>query len=389
MFLTNRFNFSRVQLITCCWNVFLFVYLEARTAHGQLVCFALRNTCSLHVWDTSWSNLTLSIFQDLVSPRIVKQIQAPSSSPSVARFLQNESRCSEYESETETKYTKWSTDESLIKSVTPSLTNLDRQVKPSAEVPLAPSQFEIPLRIEGPSRPKFEPISPAPTSTRVKRDEVRTTSQTVFRPKAVKQATPDFNLKPGSPPEMAFAPSYPKALETSNIMSYKESTETSQRSVNVQQTTRVISFGKDRVKGSRPPVTKFPAKLNVESDYESDMEGFRFPPEGKSAPQQPRCTSAPLSARQPRPHELQVANDINLTPGEPPQFIFAPIQTATNCKYHFYHYSAILTIRQTQLVVSRKLTLYMYNIWFQEFIYIIRLIISRCQPPHARYVTFV
>lgn len=134
---------------------------------------------------------------------------------------------------------------------------------------------------------------------------------------------PNFNLKPGSPPEIAFAPAYPKAVETSNIMSFKESTETSQRMINLQQTTRVVSLGKKTSRG--PPVTKFPAKINAESDYESDMEGIRFPPEGRPQPQ--RCTSAPLGNRQPK-----LSHDVQLTPGEPPEFGFAPIRTATSCK---------------------------------------------------------
>lgn len=283
------------------------------------------------------------ILQDLISPKIVQQLKAPPS-PSPTRFLQSESRCSEYESDMETRVTKWATDELPIKSVRPVFTPSTKAPQPVGAAPAPPSQFEVPPRSEGPSRPKFEPIAPAPTSSRqlVQRDEVlkSSTSQTLFKPKPLtpKQVPNDFNLKPGSPPEIVFAPAFPKAVETSNMMSFKESTETSQRTVNLQQTTRVISFNKERTKTSRgPPVTKFPARMNAESDYESDMEGFRFPPEGRVAPPQPRCTSAPLTARQPssfattRPN-LQRDIDLHLTPGEPPEFGFAPVQTATSCK---------------------------------------------------------
>lgn len=87
-------------------------------------------------------------------------------------------------------------------------------------------------------------------------------------------------------------------------------------------------MGKKTSRG--PPVTKFPAKISAESDYESDMEGIRFPPEGRPAPQPQRCTSAPLGNRQLKTVQR---NDLNLTPGEPPEFGFAPIRTATSCKY--------------------------------------------------------
>lgn len=230
--------------------------------------------------------------------------------------------------------------------LTPSGRHMNSNV---GRTPTPPTEFEIPPRIQGPSRPKFEPIAPAPTSSRqsVKLDQILHSvdnTQTLIKPKPVtpKVKHHEINLKPGSPPEIAFAPAYPKAVETSNIMSFQEATETSRRVVNLQQTTRLISFGKD-TKDDKP---KFPkSKLN-ESDYESDLEGIKFK-DSSFRKVQNRPTSVPVGFQSNFQHlgskssfistsKQQSSRDheIVLQPGEPPEFGFAtiPVKTATSCK---------------------------------------------------------
>lgn len=280
--------------------------------------------------------------------------------PSPSKFVKGEFKESDYESDYDSRIAPvWNSEGKSFRSVRPILTPSGRHANSNVgRTPTPPTVFDVPPRIEGPSRPKFEPIAPAPTSSRqnVKLDEILhsvDSSQTLIKPKPLtpKVKRHEINLKPGSPPEMAFAPAYPKAVETSNVMSFQEATETSRRVVNLQQTTRLISFGKDTkdVK-SKVPFTQSGVS-NRESDYESDLEGIRF----KDSPFRKvanRPTSVPVGFKSNFQHASSKSSfistskqqqqdsrayDVILQPGEPPEFGFAqiPVKAATTCKSKF------------------------------------------------------
>lgn len=252
--------------------------------------------------------------------------------PSPSKFVKGEFRESDYESDYEGRIPPvWNhseTDGNLhYKPVRPVLTPSGRHSRNStgARTPTPPTEFDNPPQIEYPPRPKFEPIE-KPKQT-IKLDEIlksATKQQVVFKPKAVQAkpmmelivATPaksEFNLKPGSPPEIAFAPGrtqyyhsttstpYSNATqtETSNIMHFNESTEKSHRVVSVQQTTRVIKFGEKSNQESQQILQPFPFKAEPErpkrssgppppkpkkfipgeireSDYESEVENAKI-----------------------------------------------------------------------------------------------------------------
>lgn len=249
--------------------------------------------------------------------------------------MKGEFRESDYESEIEGRIPPvWcsgdATDGNLhYKPVRPILTPSGRHSRGStgARTPTPPTEFDNPPQIEYPPRPKFEPID-KPKQAGIKLDEILKTTpkQVVHKPKPVQAkpmmelvvATPatrrqEFILKPGSPPEMAYAPGKPQyyhsvtttpyanatQTETSNIMHFNESTEKSHRVVSLQQTTRVIKFG-DQKKES-PQLEPFPFKAEPdrpkrisvapppkpkkfipgefrESDYESEVESAKIKP---------------------------------------------------------------------------------------------------------------
>lgn len=248
--------------------------------------------------------------------------------PSPSKFVKGEFRGSDYESDYDAKIQPiWNSEGQSYKPVRPVLTPSGRHTFPTTgRTPTPPTEFDVPPRMEGPSRPKFEPIAPAPTSSRgVKLDEIIHSvdgSQVLIKPKPMKQQ-PEVNLRPGSPPQMGYAPAYPKAVETSNVMSFREDTETSRRVVNMQQTTRMISFSDRQKKGFVKP---------VDSDYDSELESIRpFKKVGTSktsfqhSDSRSKFISAQQAIREP---------DIVLQPGEPPEFRYAqvPVETATSCK---------------------------------------------------------
>lgn len=226
--------------------------------------------------------------------------------PSPSRFVKGEFKESDYESDYEGRIPPvWTPSEvdgdRAYKPVRPVLTPSGRHSISSAGVrtPTPPTEFDQPPQIEYPPRPKFEPIEKPKQP--IKLDEILKVSpkpQIVFKPKPLPAkpvhtmemvvATParqEYILKPGSPPEIAYAPGktqyyhsvtsqpYQNATstETSNIMHFNESTEKSHRVVSVQQTTRVIKFGEQK------------------QEKETTLEPFPFKPE----PERPRRSSGP------------------------------------------------------------------------------------------------
>lgn len=282
--------------------------------------------------------------------------------PSPSKFVKGEFRESDYESEYEGRIPPlWNASEVdgnlHYKPVRPVLTPSGRHSRSSmgARTPTPPTEFDNPPQIEYPPRPKFEPIE-KPKQT-IKLDEILKTApkqQVVVKPKPVQAkpmmelivATParreEFILKPGSPPEMAYAPGKPQyyhsvttttpyanatQTETSNIMHFNESTEKSHRVVSLQQTTRVIKFGDAQKKENQQSLEPFPFKPEPEkpkrvsvppppkpkkfipgefreSDYESEVESARIRPkwkpgfEEKDEPQYRKvCPPSPVPMR--------------------------------------------------------------------------------------------
>ncbi|XP_070135967.1 uncharacterized protein [Drosophila bipectinata] len=195
---------------------------------------------------------------------------------------------------------------------------------PVVVVTPSPMEFEpTPPEVGSYARPKFEPIGGKEI-----RHEIRTEtsskqskfgqqqSQPVFKPKPVaakfiaatqqqNQQPPQATARPtmyynavaGAPMHLAKV-----ATETKNVMQMHESTESSQRVVNMQQTKRVIHFDRpnqqdqtvlepfpyspaasrtpSRQSHLPPPATptKFIPGEFRESDYESEVEGARIQP---------------------------------------------------------------------------------------------------------------
>lgn len=220
--------------------------------------------------------------------------------PSPSKFVKGEFKGSDYESDYEGRIPPvWTPSEvdgdRTYKSVRPVLTPSGRHSISSAgaRTPTPPTEFDQPPTIEYPPRPKFEPIE---KPKQVKLDEILKTTPkpVVFKPKPLPAkpvqmemivatpARPDYILKPGSPPQIAYAPQYYHSVtstpyqnatstETSNVMHFNESTEKSHRVVSVQQTTRVIKFGEQKDK------------------QEQVLEPFPYKPE----PEKPRRASGP------------------------------------------------------------------------------------------------
>lgn len=243
-------------------------------------------------------------------PQRPKRVKGPPP-PSPSKFVKGEFKESDYESDYDGRippvWRPTEPDQDLsYKPVRPVLTPSGRHSRTSAGVrtPTPPTEFDQPPQIEYPPRPKFEPIEKAKQT--VKLDEIlkTTTKQVVVKPKPVTAkpapmmelviATPaapqQIPLKPGSPPEIAYAPEARKTqyyrsitgmpyhnatqTETSNIMHFNESTEKSHRVVNIQQTTKVIKFGESK---------------SQSQTREEKLEPFPYKPE----PERPRRQSAP------------------------------------------------------------------------------------------------
>lgn len=230
-----------------------------------------------------------------------------------SKFIKGEFKGTDYESDYECRIQPvWNSEGQTYKPVRPVLTPSGRHPSSVAgRTPTPPTEFDVPPAMYGASRPKFEPIAPETGFHSAK-------SQMLIKPKPVtpKVAKPEIPLKPGSPPELAYASPYPKAVETSNVMSFQEDTETSRRIVNLQQTTRMISFGEKK------------EKWNVESNNNS-LNRTQFPhspfKKVKSVDSFSKSNYSSTRVREP---------DIILQPGEPPEIGYAqlPVSAATSCK---------------------------------------------------------
>lgn len=129
--------------------------------------------------------------------------------------------------------------------------------------PMPPTVFDQPIKFDGPPRPKFQPIekpkqtSPFPQQQRSStatgaQHQLQQQQQTIFKPTPV-VPKPVAPFRPQSqqqqPQQFYTAVSGPPqhiATETRNQMHMRESTETSQRVVNMTQTKRIIQFDASR-----------------------------------------------------------------------------------------------------------------------------------------------
>lgn len=222
--------------------------------------------------------------------------------PSPSRFIKGEFRESDYESDYEGRIPPvWGSDaDRCYKPVRPILTPSGRHSQASARTPTPPTAFDQPPNFNGPPRPKFEPIEKPSAAIKINEVLTEKTSKTqvVHKPKPLTPrvmevivATPAVPLRPGSPPKMDYAPGpkttqyyrsttsapYQNAVqtETSNVMHLKESSEHCHRSVSLQQTHKVITFGNQQQKSfkqtSTPTPTKFIKGEFRDSDYESKI----------------------------------------------------------------------------------------------------------------------
>ncbi|XP_075228866.1 zormin isoform X2 [Lycorma delicatula] len=276
--------------------------------------------------------------------------------PSPSKFVKGEFRESDYESDYEGRIpVMWrphesDTEDVSFRPVHPVLSSpLSHKSKQTAHSPTPPTVFESPPQVTGSTRPKFTPIE-KPKSSKIKIKE--TAEQSVVKPKAVPAqksppiekivATPalGFNLKPGSPPKMDYAPPPPHfsripggtQMETSNTVSFAEATENSRRVVNVQQMTRVIKFDESKTKKTNTRYTSSQNK-SQESDYESDYDSLKIKKTHQPLPSQQSSQIEYQTAEQKRLQRVEemrkrfsavepAAVEPVLTPGETPQFGF-------------------------------------------------------------------
>lgn len=123
---------------------------------------------------------------------------------------------------------------------------------------MPPTFLDQPPKFDGPPRPKFQPIEkPKQTSPFPQPSNNRSTAQppvqTLFKPTPVvpTRPLPQQAQRPQQPPQQQFSTQFYTAVsgppqhiasETRNQMHMRESTETSQRIVNMTQTKRIIQF---------------------------------------------------------------------------------------------------------------------------------------------------
>nr|CAI5864925.1 unnamed protein product [Callosobruchus analis] len=275
---------------------------------------------SQQMYEQHDKNVTLEPFPFKPEPpaQLTKPKGPPPPSPS--KFVKGEFKESDYESDYEGRIPPvWKAGtEPSYKPVRPVLTPSQQQHPQYGRTPTPPTEFDQPPRIEGPPRPKFEPI-----------DKVKSEPKkpVVFKPKPIpaapvtdlviaKPVSEPILLKPGTPPEIVYSSGpkktqyyrstvtapYTNAVqtETSNVVHFDEATETVHRKVCVQQTHKVIKFGdqyrkdqklepfpfqaepdRGRRSNSVPPPptpTKFIPGEFRESDYESEVESTRIKP---------------------------------------------------------------------------------------------------------------
>lgn len=119
-----------------------------------------------------------------------------------------------------------------------------------------------------------------------------------------------IELKPGSPPEMGFAP--PLGVETSKTVNFSEITGNTQKFVTVKQTTRVVG-------GS------FDSRTNRKAERQTSLP-TKVIPKGEA-----KWTDVTETKRLQRLEEMRqrfgdraTQSMLDLKPGEPPQYDYAP-----------------------------------------------------------------
>lgn len=243
--------------------------------------------------------------------------------PSPSKFKKTECRESDYESDFELKIQPvWSPRDSdghkpQYKPIKANFTPTGRYSNVSSErSPIPPTEFERPLKLEGPARPKFEPIDKYKTTTRLEQScKTETRDYQVHKPKPLSARTYLPQPKPSTsrPTQYYTATAGPPyhnqnavATELCNRMEMQEHTESSHRVMNMSSTKRVIEFDRQQhqqhqytsfeeplepfpfkaansyTQRSKPPPpptpTKFiPAEFR-ESDYDSEIESARIRP---------------------------------------------------------------------------------------------------------------
>lgn len=199
-------------------------------------------------------------------------------------------------------------------------------------------------------------------------------------------------LLPGTPPEMAYAPDpgnnnyydarSPMGTELKKTVRMDESTENSRRIVTVEQTSRVINFGRNRPTSGdfttyRPP----PAEVNSqqqqhrhsfyhvptpkkfvrgqfrESDYESDVEQARIRPKwtpAESDNEDPRYRRVCPPSTGTTPTRMMERHEAVVTPME---FDKGPLKiptTATPVVAKVDAYSSMMTQKDVKQAANRK-----------------------------------
>lgn len=236
--------------------------------------------------------------------------------PSPSKFIKGDFHESDYESDVSLHYPT----RSQYRPVHPNLTPTHGGRSTLGRTPTPPTEFDRPPTFEGPPRPKFEPID--------KELETKPAVQPpkVVRPKPVNakpipvsyshtQSKQDqkvmreyYTSEPVSRTYYTAVAGVPKhmsnavATETSKTVQMKETSEKSQRTVNMTHTRRVINLDdqkqmrheeklepfpytappvsmRTRQRVPPPPTpTKFIPGEFRESDYESEVEGARIRP---------------------------------------------------------------------------------------------------------------
>ncbi|XP_066905382.1 uncharacterized protein [Halyomorpha halys] len=211
--------------------------------------------------------------------------------------------------------------------------------KVTAPLPASPSKFiksefkesdyesDYETRIKTSWRPSegvsFRPVHPP--------DSSKTTGvqEQLFRPQPIE-------LKPGSPPELGFAP--PIGVETSNTMKYAETTGTSKKFVTVKQTTRVLSGIERSQQKQTDRQTSLPTKFVPKGDAKwSDVSS-----EAKRLQR--------VEEMRRRFGEKASQSMIDLRPGEPPQFDYAPPSATTIASKQFSEMGSTFKSKAQQFV---------------------------------------
>lgn len=245
--------------------------------------------------------------------------------PSPSKFIKGEFRESDYESDYEGRiapvwrpYDSDSDQPMHYKSVRPVLTPTGRRscISDGTRSVTPPTAFDRPPQFDGPPRPKFEPIEKPIHSVKLGQILQPEPQPQVYRPTPVAARPVHTTRAVSADPPIKHVRYYTAiagkpihnanrfATETSNSMHMKESTETSHRIVNIQQTRRVIPLNNpprtnqqyepelepfpytadsysytNRQKVAPPPTpTKFVRGEFRESDYESEVESARIRP---------------------------------------------------------------------------------------------------------------